>query len=197
MQKDFKMKKWLSVIALGLLSNVALAGDWSVNNNQSTVSFISIKKSDIAEVHRFKQVEGTLNEAGKFSMAIDLSSVDTGILIRDERMQGLLFEVAQFPKLTLNASVNPKLLADLHIGEVMTLQVDGEIELHGKKQTKTFNVLVAKLSAKKMVVTSLTPVVVQAGDFDLATGVEKLRDIAGLTSISLAVPVSFVITLSQ
>ena len=191
------MKKWLSVIALGLLSNVALAGDWSVNNNQSTVSFISIKKSDIAEVHRFKQVEGTLNEAGKFSLAIDLSSVDTGILIRDERMQGLLFEVAQFPKLTLNASVNPKLLADLHIGEVMTLQVDGEIELHGKKQTKTFNVLVAKLSAKKMVVTSLTPVVVQAGDFDLATGVEKLRDIAGLTSISLAVPVSFVITLSQ
>ena len=197
MQKDFKMKKWLSVIALGLLSNVALAGDWSVNNNQSTVSFISIKKSDIAEVHRFKQVEGTLTEAGKFSLTIDLSSVDTGILIRDERMQGLLFEVAQFPKLTLNASVNPKLLADLHIGEVMTLQVEGEIELHGKKQTKTFNVLVAKLSAKKMVVTSLTPVVVQAGDFDLATGVEKLRDIAGLTSISLAVPVSFVITLSQ
>ena len=191
------MKKWLSVIAFGLLSNVALAGDWSVNNNQSTVSFISIKKSDIAEVHRFKQVEGTLTEAGNFSLAIDLTSVDTGIAIRDERMQGLLFEVAQFPKLTLNAAVNPKLLADLHIGEVMTLQVDGEIALHGKKQIKSFNVLVAKLSAKKMVVTSLTPVVVQAGDFDLARGVEKLRDIAGLTSISLAVPVSFVITLSQ
>ena len=196
-QKDFKMKKWLSILALGMLSNIALAGDWSINNNQSTVSFISIKKSDIAEVHRFKQVEGTLTDAGNFSLAIDLVSVDTGILIRDERMQGLLFEVAQFPKLTLSAKVNPQLLADLQIGEVMTLQVDGEIALHGKKQTKTFNVLVAKLSAKKMVVTSLTPVVIQAGDFDLATGVEKLRDIAGLTSISLAVPVSFVITLSQ
>ena len=149
------MKKWLSVIALGLLSNVALAGDWSVNNNQSTVSFISIKKSDIAEVHRFKQVEGTLTEAGNFSLAIDLTSVDTGIAIRDERMQGLLFEVAQFPKLTLNAAVNPKLLADLHIGEVMTLQVDGEIALHGKKQIKSFNVLSELEEERNVFISSL------------------------------------------
>jgi polyisoprenoid-binding protein YceI len=196
-QKDFKMKLWLSLMVLGLLSNQALASDWKVNNSQSTVSFISIKKADVGEVHRFKQIEGALSDSGGFSLTIDLSSVDSGISVRDDRMQGLLFEVAQFPKLQLTANINPKLISDLKVGETLTTQVDATVALHGEQQVLPFNVVVAKLSATKMLVTSLMPVVVQAGDFNLVSGVEKLRDIAGLTSISLAVPVSFVLTLSQ
>ncbi|WP_434952167.1 YceI family protein [Shewanella sp. HL-SH4] len=191
------MKLWLSLMVLGLLSNQALASDWKVNNSQSTVSFISIKKADVGEVHRFKQIEGVLSDSGGFSLTIDLSSVDTGISVRDDRMQGLLFEVAQFPKLQLTANINPKLISDLKVGETLTTQVDAKVALHGEQQVLPFNVVVAKLSATKMLVTSLMPVVVHAGDFNLVSGVEKLRDIAGLTSISLAVPVSFVLTLSQ
>ncbi|WP_434925938.1 YceI family protein [Shewanella sp. HL-SH2] len=191
------MKLWLSLMVLGLLSNQALASDWKVNNSQSTVSFISIKKADVGEVHRFKQIEGVLGDSGGFSLTIDLSSVDTGISVRDDRMQGLLFEVAQFPKLQLTANINPKLISDLKVGETLTTQVDAKVALHGEQQVLPFNVVVAKLSATKMLVTSLMPVVVHAGDFNLVSGVEKLRDIAGLTSISLAVPVSFVLTLSQ
>lgn len=191
------MKLWLSLMVLGLLSNQALASDWKVNNSQSTVSFISIKKADVGEIHRFKQIEGALSDSGGFSLTIDLSSVDTGISVRDDRMQGLLFEVAQFPKLQLTANINPKLISDLKVGETLTTQVDASISLHGEQQALPFNVVVAKLSTTKMLVTSLTPVIIHAGDFNLVTGVEKLRDIAGLTSISLAVPVSFVLTLSQ
>ena len=40
-------------------------------------------------------------------------------------------------------------------------------------------------------------VVVQAGDYALATAVEKLREIAGLPSISTAVPVTFALEFSQ
>ncbi|WP_434937478.1 YceI family protein [Shewanella sp. HL-SH8] len=191
------MKLWISLMVLGLLSNQALASDWKVNNSQSTVSFISIKKADVGEVHRFKQIEGVLSDSGGFSLTIDLSSVDSGISVRDDRMQGLLFEVAQFPKLQLTANINPKLISDLKVGETLTTQVDAKVALHGEQQVLPFNVVVAKLSATKMLVTSLMPVVVHAGDFNLVSGVEKLRDIAGLTSISLAVPVSFVLTLSQ
>ncbi|QIR16153.1 YceI family protein [Shewanella aestuarii] len=191
------MKKWLSVLALAILSNAVMASDWQVNNDQSIISFISVKKENIAEIHRFNNVDGKLTESGTFSLIIDLSSVNSGIEIRDERMQSLLFEVAQFPKLTLKAAVNPKLLESLVIGEMLTTQVDGEIELHGQKVTKTFDVVVAQLSADKMLVTSLKPVIVQAQEFGLVAGVEKLRDIAGLSSISLAVPVSFVVTLTK
>ncbi|QDE33204.1 YceI family protein [Shewanella polaris] len=191
------MKKWLPFLAASLLSTSVMAGDWQINQDHSRVSFISIKKADIAEVNHFKQIAGSLTDAGAFSLSIDLSSVDTGVEIRDQRLQTVLFEVAQYPKLTLDAIVNPKLLAGLKVGDTLTTQIEATINFHGQKQQKSFEVLVAKLSDKKMVVTSLAPVIVQANEFGLVSGVEKLKEMAGLPSISLAVPVSFVLTLAQ
>ncbi|PIP98589.1 MAG: hypothetical protein COW76_19750 [Shewanella sp. CG18_big_fil_WC_8_21_14_2_50_42_11] len=191
------MKKWLPLLAASLLSTSVMASDWQVNQDHSRVSFISIKKTDIAEVNHFKHVAGSLTDAGAFSLSIDLTSVDTGVEIRDQRLQSVLFEVAQFPTLTIDAVVNPKLLAGLKVGDTLTTQVEATIMLHGQKQQKSFDVLVAKLSDKKMVVSSLAPVIVQANEFGLVAGVEKLKELAGLPSISLAVPVSFVLTLAQ
>ena len=45
-----------------------------------------------------------------------------------------------------------------------------------------------------VLVNTLEPIIVSANAVGLAGGVEKLREIAGLTSISDAVPVSFVLT---
>ncbi|MGX9463079.1 YceI family protein [Shewanella sp. A14] len=191
------MKKWLPFLAAGLLSTTVMASDWQVNQEHSRVSFVSVKKTDVAEVNHFKKISGSLTNAGAFSVSIDLSSVDTGVEIRDQRLQAVLFEVAQYPTLTLNAVINPKLIAGLKVGDTLTTQVEGTINLHGQKQQKSFDVLVAKLSDKKMVVTSLAPVIVQANEFGLVAGVEKLKEMAGLPSISLAVPVSFVLTLAQ
>ncbi|MDD8058132.1 MULTISPECIES: YceI family protein [Shewanella] len=191
------MKIALPLFAAGLLSFQAMAGDWQVNQDHSRVSFISVKKNDIAEVHHFKQVAGSLTEAGAFALSIDLNSVDTGIKIRDDRMQTVLFEVAQFPQLKVNAVINPQLLMGMKVGDTLTTKIDATVELHGKKQQKSVEVLVAKLSDDKLVVSSFAPLLVQADEFNLVTGIEKLREIAGLPSISLAVPVSFVLTLAQ
>ncbi|WP_055023325.1 MULTISPECIES: YceI family protein [Shewanella] len=196
------MKKWLTalpvaLVSTALLSASAFAADWQVKQGHSKVSFISVKKGDIAEVHDFKQVSGSLTPEGAFNLTIELVSVDTGIEIRDERMQTMLFEVAKYPQVKLNSVINPKLLTDLSVGSTLMTQIDGTIDLHGKTRQMSFDVLVAKLSDTKMVVSSLAPVIVQANDFDLVEGVNKLREIAGLSSISLAVPVSFVLTLSQ
>jgi len=73
--------------------------------------------------------------------------------------------------------------------------IDGKISLHGKQQTKTFSVILTKVSDNKLMVSSFQPIIVNANEFDLVAGVDKLRDIAGLSSISQAVPVSFVLTL--
>jgi polyisoprenoid-binding protein YceI len=56
------MKKWLPLLAASLLSTSVMAGDWQVNQDHSRVSFISIKKADVAEVHHFKQVAGSIPE---------------------------------------------------------------------------------------------------------------------------------------
>ncbi|WP_418358995.1 MULTISPECIES: YceI family protein [Shewanella] len=191
------MKIAFSLLAASLLSFQAMAGDWQVNQDHSRISFISVKKNDIAEVHHFKQVSGQLTDSGAFSLSINLNSVDTGIQIRDERMQTILFEVAQFPQLKVNATINPQLLFGMKAGDTLTTQVNATVELHGKKQAKTIDVLVAKLSDNKLVISSFAPILVQADEFNLVAGVEKLREIAGLPSISLAVPVSFVLTLAQ
>lgn len=191
------MKPWLLIGMFALSSFGAQAADWKMDPAHSNVSFISVKKIDIAEVHKFNKMTASLSDSGDIALSIDLSSVDTGIGIRDERMMSLLFEVAKYPSLSLTGHINPKLLQDLPLGATLVTQVDVIINLHGMEQTKSLEVLVAKLGERKLVVTSLSPVIVMAQDFDLVKGVEKLRDIAGLSSIGMAVPVSFVLTLSQ
>jgi polyisoprenoid-binding protein YceI len=187
----------LSLLTFAAVSAGVHAENWQVNAGHSNISFVSTKKVDIAEVHRFKQLQGSLSEQGQLALVVDLASVDTGISIRDERMASLLFEVAKFPKLELTAQVNPKLIDDLPLGATLVTQVAVKIHLHGLEQTKDIDVLVAKLTPSKLVVTSMKPVIVMADEFNLGAGVNKLRDIAGLSSISMSVPVSFVLTLSQ
>jgi polyisoprenoid-binding protein YceI len=187
----------LSLVILAAISTGVQAENWQLDAGHSNISFVSTKKADIAEVHRFKQLQGSLSGQGQLALAVDLTSVDTGISIRDERMASLLFEVAKFPKLELSAQVNPKLIDDLPLGATLVTQVAVTIQLHGVEQTKDIDVLVAKLTPSKLVVTSMAPVIVMADEFNLGAGVNKLRDIAGLSSISMAVPVSFVLTLSQ
>lgn len=57
--------------------------------------------------------------------------------------------------------------------------------------------MLTKISDNKLMVSSFQPIIINANEFGLVAGVEKLRDIAGLSSISQAVPVSFVLTLMQ
>jgi len=71
-----------------------------------------------------------------------------------------------------------------------TLQLPITIELHGQQANATVPVLVTR-SADRITVSSQRPVIIQASTFKLAAGIEALRKIAGLQSITLSVPVSF------
>jgi hypothetical protein len=52
----------------------------------------------------------------------------------------------------------------------------------------------AKVADGTVMVASTKPLVIDAAKFGMSDGVEKLREIAGLDSISNAVPVNFVMT---
>lgn len=191
------MNKWIGIVALSAMTSFNCAAQWQVMEQDSRVSFISVKKGDIGEVHHFKQLKGTLADNGQFNLTIPVMGVATGIEVRDERLQNLLFEVSLYPELKLTSQVDSKMLKDLAVGESKVADFEGKISLHGKEQTKTFSVMITKVSDNKMIVSSFQPIIVNANEFDLVAGVGKLRDIAGLSSISLAVPVSFVLTLTQ
>jgi len=178
---------------IGLAAFPALSA-WQLDNQHSSLSFISIKKADAAEAHHFNQLSGSLDDSGKINFAIDLLSVDTNIAVRNERMKEFLFNTELFPRASFTAQLDMNKFNQIAVGATGLLKLSGEIDLHGQKQKVIVDVLVAKLSNKSFVVSSMKPLLLNAQRFGLAAGVKKLQELAKLPSISNAVPVSFVLT---
>ena len=174
----------------------ATAASWTLNNDLSRLSFVSIKATDIGEVHKFTQLRGSIAD-GKVSVSINLASVDTLIPIRDERMQQVLFETEIFPSAEISAAINPATLNELAAGSVATMAVEANLALKGQTVPLTAQLLAVRAGENKVVIASLQPVLLTAAAAGLTDGVEKLREIAGLPNISQAVPVSFVLTFEQ
>jgi len=86
------MFKALAIAGLSLsslvISNIAQA-DWQLVNDKSQLSFVSIKKNSIAEANHFTNIEGKLSDKGEFSVNVDLTSAETLIPIRNERLTKL------------------------------------------------------------------------------------------------------------
>jgi polyisoprenoid-binding protein YceI len=172
-----------------LLSFNAYAA-WELNNSQSSVNFVSVKKSAVGEIHHFNSLSGSL-ENGNAKVIINLSSVETNIPIRNDRMQSMLFEVSKYSSATITTKVDSSKLANLKNGERYQDNIDLTIDLHGISKKITSTVQVVKLTNSSVLVYSERPVVIKASDFGLAKGVEALRTVAKLPVISTAVPVTF------
>ena len=184
--------KWASFFLLCLYALPGFA-DWQLDASNSSLHFVTTKATHVAEVHQFKQLSGTLTNAGQAELTIDLNSVDTRIEIRDQRMKEMLFEVAKYPKATLHTKVDESLLK-LKSGESKSVALEGTLSLHGQSLTVASMANVERLSDSRLVVSSLTPVVINAKDVGLVAGVEKLREVAGLPSISYSVVVTYNLT---
>ena len=181
-------------LALATLMVTPAFGAWTLDGDRSTVSFVSTKAINIAEVHRFGEMSGTVDGDGNVDVAINLTSVDTAIELRDERMREMLFETDQYADATVEASVDLAAVEALEAGQSTRMAVQADLSLHGHSSPVVMDLLITRAGAGTLVVSSEKPVVVNAPQFALTEGVEALRAIAGLPSISLAVPVSFVLT---
>lgn len=164
--------------------------DWSLNNEQSQLNFISVKKSAVAEIHTFKSISGTLSDSGEVALSIDLSSVDTKIQIRDKRLLKVLSNAGAFPKAELSGTVDTSEVKALKPGETLTQELSLTLSLHGQSHTVPATVKVTALTDGKLEVSTQQPVILNAADFKLVEGVNELKQLAGLPSISLAVPVT-------
>lgn len=183
--------------AAGILAMVSAFGAgfahsaWQLDNTASQLNFISTKASHIAETHTFDVLSGTIDGAGKASIAIDLTSVNTGIGIRDERMQSLLFNVAEFPQARVATVID---LQGVSKTEPTTLPINATLSLAGTTTSVTGEVLISPSGANAVTVTTIAPIVVKASKLNLQPGIEALREIAGLPSIGYSVPVTFSLT---
>jgi polyisoprenoid-binding protein YceI len=182
--------KHLVLILLLLTPGTAAWADWELESTVSKIHFVSIKNGTTAEAHSFASLVGYIGAAGNAEITIELDSVQTLIAIRDERMREMLFETVKFPSATIRAQVDPDVLAVASEGGVLSAELPVTLSLHGQEKSLTIPVVIVGDEQRRLRVFSAQPVLINAADFGLVEGVAALQKVAGLDSISTAVPVT-------
>jgi polyisoprenoid-binding protein YceI len=163
---------------------------WTLVNEDSSISFVSVKNAAVAEVHNFKKLNGKISEDGKIAIGIDLDSVNTFIQIRDERIRKMLLETGLYPRATITTEVKSQALKELKAGESILMPVSFVLDLHGIKKSMTSEVMVIALNNQRVLVTTTAPLTMNLSDHKLIKGINNLREIAKLSSISSSVAVT-------
>lgn len=168
-----------------------ISGDWSLDASSSKIAFASIKVGELIETHYFPGLSGSMSESGETVIDIPLDQVETKIDLRNERMRTMFFETDAYPTAQIRASVDPSAFADLPIGGRVEAELDAVLSLHGNDSTVFADVFVTRIAESRVEVATSEPVVVHVADHNLEAGLEALREVAGLTDITPAVPVTF------
>ncbi|WP_460140080.1 YceI family protein [Pseudomonas sp. S2_E01] len=167
--------------------------NWYLDGESSRLSFVSTKNANISEVQRFLVLHGKVSPKGVAEVEVELDSINSGIPLRDERMRKDLFEIERFPEALISAQIDLGPINDLANGAQLELRLPVTVNVHGKQHQYNAELLATRLDDRRFQVVTLEPLVINAADFDLAPGLESLRKVAGLSAISLSVPVGAVL----
>jgi polyisoprenoid-binding protein YceI len=199
--KELAGNSWLTFKGVITMRVIALlsfffasltCADWQIESDSSSLHFMSVKNSAFAEMHSFDQVMGSI-KGTHLSISIPLGSVNTLIPIRNERMLNMLFNAEANPNATFMATLKQDFTA-LKEGESTLADIAGQLTISGATAGTTFSVRVTKTSEGALNAVTVKPTVLNAASFKLADGVEALRNIAMLQTISPVVPVTFDVT---
>jgi polyisoprenoid-binding protein YceI len=179
--------RFISCDALLLMTQATLA-DWRLTS-ASKVGYVSIKNNAIAEHNVFSGVTGSLSKKGQLKINIDLSTVETQVDIRNQRMRELFFEVTQYPQAVVTADLDVQELAQVDSGAPLEIVKPFTLSLHGVEATAEAHLRVVAVGGRAWVST-VRPILISAADFGLEGGVSALQKIAGLEAIAAVVPVS-------
>ena len=154
---------------------------WTLSD-ESRISLTSTKNGLVSETHSLAAIKGEVSAAGKVVLALDLRAIETNIPIRNERMQTWLFSDEPVAKLSANveAALSAKETA-FTIDQTLTLEANGN--------TVMLDVPLTVVREGDAVAKVAGQLVIDVADFGYAPGIEKLREIAGLKSISTEVAV--------
>lgn len=180
----------LAVIGFILIPAGAFADSWKLANDNSTINFVTVKNNSVAEIHHFDNISGQISSDGQGLVAIELDSVNTTIPIRDQRMKSLLFETTRYPQATISAKIEPNTISALKPGDRVVLPTILELDLHGVKKSLTSQLNIVAGSRGRLFVNTISPIIINVGEYNLIKGVNKLREIAKLSSIDTSVLVS-------
>ncbi|MEE2025570.1 MULTISPECIES: YceI family protein [Alkalimonas] len=179
--------------SLLLATSLGASANWQLDNSTSRLDFVSLKNDVAAEVHQFSQLSGSWQADGSLQIEIAVSSLQTHIPIRDDRMWQYLLKLDDYPLITATGTVSPDAIADLAIGSSKTVRVPLQLTIVGQTQRVQSEVLVTRLAENSLQVNTQAPIMVNGDQFGLTEGLNRLRDLAGLQNINPMVPVTFTV----
>jgi len=168
---------------------------WNLVPEQSSVNFVSVKKSTVGEVHSFKKLSGVIDH-NKAKINIDVTSVDMLIPIRSERAIKYLFEAAKFSSIDVESDVSSA-MTSVKKGETTFMDIPASLTLHGINKNILLSVSVTRNGKNTITVTSAKPIIINAVDYKMDAGITKLSSLVGDIPIAQSVPVNFVLTFNK
>lgn len=184
-----KITQAFATAAFTLCASLAAADSWVLDADASKLAFGSVKKDTVGEVHHFESLSGTVSSDGVASIEIDLTSVQTWIDIRNERIGEHVFGGAATA--TLTAQIDMAEMDALAAGDSTITDVTGTLNLLGTDIELDIPVFVSRLSEGQVMVTTDEMLFVGTADLGIDAGIAKLMELAKLPGITRAVPVTF------
>lgn len=167
------------------------AQEWRLDSGASHFYMQTAKANSIVEIHQFTGLQGNVSPDGNARVSIDLTSVSSGIDVRDVRMRYLLFETYKFPNAEVTAKLDLNRLRQVLSTTRMMYPLTFTLSLHGlTKQFETL-VYVTRLSDNTVSVSTVKPIVVNTDDFALTAGLNKLSEAINGTPIVSAASFTF------
>ena len=181
-------------LAFGVMfiaSQVFAGGEesWSSVAEHSSIAFGSVKKDVVGEVHHFDSVSGTVKADGSVSIMIDVTSVETNIEIRNERMLKHVFSDG-LALAKIEGSIDMSDVNGLDIGSTDVVDFEGVLTLAGVPADIEAEMLVARLSENRVLVTTADFIMVSTADLGIDPGIDQLMALAKLPSITRVTPVT-------
>ena len=162
---------------------------WKLSAAESKVSYGSIKKDTVGEVNSFESISGEVSASGEATINIDVTSVQTNIDIRNERMVKHVFD-ANSPQATLKANIDMDEVNGLAVGASTVIDVEGVLSLSGVNLDIETEMFVVRASDNKVVVTTNDMIMIGTEDLGINAGIDKLMELAKLPGITRVAPVT-------
>jgi OmpA-OmpF porin, OOP family len=173
------------------LSGAQAQQQWVLNGSASHFYMQTSKAESVTEIHQFTGLTGTIDGAGNADVKIDLTSVSSGVDVRDVRMRFLLFETYKFPNAEVTAKIDMSKLQDLRSQIRDTYPLHFTVAMHGMSKDFDAQVYVTRLSDQSVSVATAKPIVVKTDDFGLTAGLAKLSEAVNGTPIVSAASFTF------
>ena len=186
------MFKLIAILIGVLLSSLSFAEsftDWALVSDSSEFTIGTTKNETVTEVHKLQKLEGFVRNNGNARVSVNLLSIDTGIEIRDERMQAMLFTTAT--QAVYSATVEMEEFRKLEAGDSKDFQLQGSLEMNDRSTVIPVATKITRLDSGNYLIKTVSANKIDVRKFGFSSGIEQLRAVANLKNISPIVTFEF------